>query len=160
MGWKNKLVVSCLSCVRHGCILSSDYIVLYWYSRSISFPFWSEICREKGKKHGNKSYTVDLRSKGPGSKGNPPLREIISGLISLFSIYFYIGYKGISVYGKNWAGPMKSLGAKFHCSYNITWKRNNLIISSRILKAIRSSIKLLQSQRARRQPPSLKLLTQ
>ena len=33
-----------------------------------------------------------------------------------FSIYFYIGYKEISVYGKNQAGPMKSLGAKFHCT--------------------------------------------
>ena len=45
--------------------------------------------------------TVELRSKGPGSKGNPPIREMISGPICHFPIYFYIGYKGISVYGKN-----------------------------------------------------------
>ena len=57
--------------------------------------------------------TVELRSKG---KGIPPIREIISGPIDYFLIHFYIGYKGISVYGKNKAGPLKSLGAKFHCS--------------------------------------------
>ena len=56
--------------------------------------------------------TVELRSKGPGRKGNPPIREMISGFISNFSIYFYIGYKGISVYRKNWAGFIKSLEAK------------------------------------------------
>ena len=59
--------------------------------------------------------TVEFRSKGPGRKGNPPIREIISGPFSHFLIYFHIGYKGISVYGKNWADPMKSLEAKFHC---------------------------------------------
>ena len=61
--------------------------------------------------------TVELRSKGPGRKGNPPIREKISGPMNHFPIYFYIGYKGISVYGKILAGPMKSLGAKFHCTY-------------------------------------------
>ena len=60
--------------------------------------------------------TVELRSKGPGRKGNPPIREKISSPIKHFPIYFYIGYKGISVYGKNKAGPLKSLGAKFHCN--------------------------------------------
>ena len=35
-------------------------------------------------------YTVELRSKGPGRKGNPPLRERISGPINHFPIYFYI----------------------------------------------------------------------
>ena len=54
-------------------------------------------------------------SQGPGRKGIPPTREIISGPISYFLIYFYIGFKRISVYGKNQAGPVKSLGAKFHC---------------------------------------------
>ena len=62
--------------------------------------------------------TVELRSKGPGRKGNPPIRENISSPIKHFLIYFYIGYKGISVYGKNKAGPLKSLGAKFHCTHN------------------------------------------
>ena len=36
--------------------------------------------------------------------------------MNLFLIYFYIGYEGISVCGKNQASPMKSLGAKFRCS--------------------------------------------
>jgi len=45
--------------------------------------------------------TVELRSKGPGSKGNPPIREMISGPIYHFPFYFYISYKRISVYGKN-----------------------------------------------------------
>ena len=65
-----------------------------------------------------KPSTVELRSKGPGKKGNPPIRENISSPIKHFPIYFYIGYKGISVYGKNKAGPLKSLGAKFHCRLN------------------------------------------
>ena len=64
-------------------------------------------------------HTVELRSKGPGRKGIPPIREIISGPIGYFPIYFYIGYKGISVHRKNKAGPLKSLGAKFHCKFNL-----------------------------------------
>ena len=44
--------------------------------------------------------TVELRSKGPGRKGNPPIREIILGPIGYFPIYFYIGYKGILFCGK------------------------------------------------------------
>ena len=60
--------------------------------------------------------TVELRSMGPGRKGIPLIREIISDPISYFPIYIYIGYKGISVYGKNQASPIKSLGVKFHCS--------------------------------------------
>ena len=60
--------------------------------------------------------TVNLRSKGPGRKGNPPLRDIdLSPSVISFS-YSYIGYKGISVYGKNLSGPMKSLRAKFNCT--------------------------------------------
>ena len=43
--------------------------------------------------------TVELRSKGPGRKGNPPIRENISSPNSPYN--FYIGYKGISVYRKN-----------------------------------------------------------
>ena len=43
---------------------------------------------------------VDLRSKGPGRKLIPLIREIILGPIGYFPIYFYIGYKAISVYGK------------------------------------------------------------
>jgi len=50
---------------------------------------------------------VELRSKGPGRKGNPPIRDIILEPISYFPIYFYIGYKGISIYEK-----------KFHCTTN------------------------------------------
>ena len=57
--------------------------------------------------------TVELHSKGPGRKGNLPKREEISSPTKHFPIYLYIGYKGISVYRKNWAGPVKSLGAKF-----------------------------------------------
>ena len=55
---------------------------------------------------------MELRSKGPGSKGNLPIREKISGPIS----FFLIGYKGISIYRKNLASLMKFLGAKFHCA--------------------------------------------
>ena len=61
--------------------------------------------------------TVELRSKGPSQKGNPLLRENILSPNNYFLIYFYIGYKGISVYGKNCSGPMKSLRAKFNCTY-------------------------------------------
>ena len=61
--------------------------------------------------------TVEPRSKGTVKKGNPPKREMIQGPISYFLIYFYIGYKGISVFGKNWAGPLKSLGEKLHCMF-------------------------------------------
>ena len=45
--------------------------------------------------------TVELRSKGPGRKGIPSIREIISGPIDYFLIHFYIGYKAIWVYRKN-----------------------------------------------------------
>ena len=86
-----------------------------FYIASLTFKNW-------------KVHTVELRSKGPGRKGIPPIREIISDPISYFPIYFYIGYKGISVYGKNWAGPMKSLGAKFRCMlsrWNISSGRYN-----------------------------------
>ncbi len=55
---------------------------------------------------------MELRSKGPGRNGDLPTNEVISVPISYFPNYFYIGYKGISVYQ---AGPVKSLGAKFHC---------------------------------------------
>ncbi len=60
--------------------------------------------------------TVELCSKVLGMKGNPPIRERISRLINHFAIHIYIGYKKISIYRKNKAGPMKSLGAKFHCN--------------------------------------------
>ena len=62
-------------------------------------------------------FTVELHSKGPGRKGNPPIRERISGPGNHFLILFFIGYKGISVFGKNHFSPMKSLGAKFHCMW-------------------------------------------
>ena len=45
--------------------------------------------------------TVDLRSKGPGRKGNPLEKEMISSPMNDFRIHFYIGYKGFSVYRKN-----------------------------------------------------------
>ena len=73
--------------------------------------------------------TVELRSKGPGRKGNPLIRERISSLINHFLIYFYIGYKEISVYRKNQTGPMKSLGAKFHCIVNVGLLNVGLLIS-------------------------------
>jgi len=38
------------------------------------------------------AYTVELRSKGPGRKGIPPIREIFSS-----PYLFLIGYMGISV---------------------------------------------------------------
>ena len=57
---------------------------------------------------------VDPRSKGPSQKGYPPLMEIISRTNNLSIIHLYIGYKGLSVYGKNYASPMKSLGPKFN----------------------------------------------
>ncbi len=34
-------------------------------------------------------YTVELRSKGPGRKGNPPIRERISSPIHLFPFFIY-----------------------------------------------------------------------
>ena len=40
---------------------------------------------------------------------------MILGHIDYFPIYFYIDYEGISVFGEDKAGPVKSLGAKFHC---------------------------------------------
>jgi len=60
---------------------------------------------------------MELRHKGPGRKGNPPIMEIISNLINCFPVYIYIGYKRISVYGKNWVGPLRSLGTKFNCFF-------------------------------------------
>jgi hypothetical protein len=60
--------------------------------------------------------TVDLRSKGPSRKGNPPLRDIDLYPDMIFFSYSYIGYKGISVHEKNLNGPLKSLRAKFNCN--------------------------------------------
>ena len=51
--------------------------------------------------------TLDLRSKGPGKKGNPPIREMISS-----SIYFL---NGILIHGKTEPDSMNSLGKSFHC---------------------------------------------
>ena len=63
--------------------------------------------------------TVNLRSKGPARKRNSPLRDIDLGPNKIFVSYSYIySYKGISVYGKNLSGPMKSLRAKFNCTHN------------------------------------------
>ena len=45
--------------------------------------------------------TLNLHSKGPSRKRNPPLRDIIFCPIISILIYFYIGFKGFSVYGKN-----------------------------------------------------------
>ncbi len=42
-------------------------------------------------------HTVNLRSKGPARKGNPPLRDTDLSLNKFFFCYSYIGYKGISV---------------------------------------------------------------
>ena len=39
----------------------------------------------------------------------PLIRKIISGPISYFPFYFFTGYTGISVYGKNWA----TVGTRF-----------------------------------------------
>ncbi len=46
--------------------------------------------------------TVELCSKGPGRKGNPPIREMLLGPISYFPIYFH-------------HGPVKSLRTKYNC---------------------------------------------
>ena len=46
----------------------------------------------------------------------------------VLSIIFYIGYKRISVYGKNLASLIKSLGAKFHCT--------NFEIDTTVLKGL------------------------
>ena len=62
-----------------------------------------------------KLYTVNLCSKGPARKGNSPLRDIDFSPNKSFFSYSYIGYKKISVYGKSLGGPVKSLGANFHC---------------------------------------------
>ena len=45
--------------------------------------------------------TVNLHSKGPSRKGNPPQEVIIFYLTISILIYFYIGFRGFSVYGKN-----------------------------------------------------------
>ena len=45
--------------------------------------------------------TVELCTKGPGRKGNPPFREIILCPNIYFPNSLYTGYKGILVYGKN-----------------------------------------------------------
>ena len=38
---------------------------------------------------------MELRSKGPGRKGIPPISKTILGSIYYFRIYFYIGYEGL-----------------------------------------------------------------
>ena len=43
---------------------------------------------------------MELSSKGPSSKGNPHISKIILGPNDYFPIHFYIGNKGILVYGK------------------------------------------------------------
>ena len=58
--------------------------------------------------------TVNLRSKGPARKRNPPLKDMNISSNQFFFNYSYIGYKGILVYGKNLSGPMKSLRARFN----------------------------------------------
>ena len=63
--------------------------------------------------------------------------KIILDPISYFPIYFYIGYKGISVYGKNKAGPLKSLGAKFHCNV-LRW----VVKTTKINKSAHLTVKL------------------
>ena len=40
--------------------------------------------------------TVELRSKGPGRKGNPLIREMILGSISYFLFYLYSGYYSLT----------------------------------------------------------------
>ena len=60
------------------------------------------------------SHTVELCSKGPSRKKNLLMRKTISGLISS---YFYISFKKFPTYGENWANPMKSLEAKFLCTW-------------------------------------------
>ena len=67
----------------------SDY-KLIWFDSTWLMKDYNQI-----------QHAVKLRSKGPGRKGIPPVREIIWGPINYFSYYFYIGYKGISVYRKN-----------------------------------------------------------
>jgi len=47
------------------------------------------------------SKTVNLHSKGCSRKKNPPLRDIIFYPTISILIYFYVGFKGFSVFGKN-----------------------------------------------------------
>ena len=72
---------------------------LQWAKESLHIRFFVSLNINANSIH--KQYTVELRSKGPGRKGNPPIREMISGPISYVPIYIYISYKGISVHGKN-----------------------------------------------------------
>ena len=46
----------------------------------------------------SKRATVNLRSKGPARKGNPPLRDIDLSPNKIFFSYSNIGYKRISIY--------------------------------------------------------------
>ena len=52
--------------------------------------------------------TVELHSKGPGRKGNPPIRERISSLINHLSISI-LAMKEFQSMGKNQAGPMSEV---------------------------------------------------
>ena len=70
------------------------------------FKDWHEICLlcqmcDFGS-------TVNICSKGSGRKGNPPLRDIDFSRDAIFFNYSYIGSEGISMYGKNLSGSMKS----------------------------------------------------
>ena len=62
----------------------------------------------------SKRATVNLCSKGLARKENPPLRDIDLCPDKIFFSYSNIGYKRISIYGKNFSSPMKSLRAKFN----------------------------------------------
>ena len=43
---------------------------------------------------------------------------MISNFNKCFLLYFYIGYKGVSIYGNDLADPMKSFVPKFNCTVN------------------------------------------
>ena len=83
----------------------------YFQVRTTQYPHLRSKCNTER----NLVYTVNLRSMGPGRKGNSPLRDIDLSPDKSFFSYSYIGYRRTSVYGKNLSGPMKSLRAKFNC---------------------------------------------
>ncbi len=51
---------------------------------------------------------MELRSKGPGRKGNLLMEVMISSPINYFSLELNIGLKGIFVLKENLAGPIKT----------------------------------------------------
>ena len=62
---------------------------------------WQMFLNTTARFHVLASTTVILLSKGPGIKGNLPLKDIDLSSTIVFYNYSYIGIKRISIYGKN-----------------------------------------------------------